>query len=153
MILLALVLQAAAAPPATAQPAVHAPSAAAPTAGATPQRFSILARQCGQRDDRGDIVVCANDTGGNRLPLPDEREPAPGRGANPELSGARALALQSTPCAARLGVCVVGFGPPLGPMVVAAAKALKTAFAKKPDKRGRIAIPLDDAAPAGVVTP
>jgi len=46
----------------------------------------------------------------------------------------------------------VGFGPPIVPMAIAAAKALKSAFAKKPDKRGRIAIPLDDPAPTGTVT-
>lgn len=145
MILLALALQAAAAPTAPAPQA-------APAVAATSQRFSILAKQCGQRDDHGDIVVCANDRGGNRLPLPDERDPDPGRGANPELSTTRALALQDTPCAARQGGCTVGFGPPIVPMAIAAVKALKTAFAKKPDKRGRIAIPLDDPPPTGTVT-
>ena len=143
MILLAFALQAAAA----TQPAT-APQSVATTS----QRFSILAKQCGQPDDKGTIVVCGNGDTGNRLPLPDERDPAPGRGANPELSSVRALELQGTPCAARQGGCTVGFGPPIVPMAIAAAKALKSAFARKPDKRGRIAIPLDDPPPTGTVT-
>jgi hypothetical protein len=144
VILLSLALQAAAA--AAPVPPNDPPATA-------PARFSILAKQCGQPDDKGDIVVCGNGDSGNRLPLPDERAPAPGRGANPEVSGMGALALQSTPCAARLAGCTVGFGPPLVPMAVAAVKALKGAFAKKPDKSGRVAIPLDDPAPVGRVMP
>ena len=120
MILLAFALQAAAATqPATAsQPA------------ATPQRFSILAKQCGQPDDKGTIVVCGNGDTGNRLPLPDERDPVPGRGANPELSSVRALELQGTPCAARQGGCTVGFGPPIVPMAIAAAAPRKSRRAR-----------------------
>lgn len=148
MIPLAFALQAAAA----TQPATAPQPAAAQSTATTPQRFSILAKQCGQPDDKGTIVVCGNGDTGNRLPLPDERDPAPGRGANPELSSVRALELQGTPCAARQGGCTVGFGPPIVPMAIAAAKALKSAFTKKPDKRGRIAIQLDDPPPTGTVT-
>lgn len=135
MILLAIALQATAAQPTAAQSG---------KAAAVPERFSILAKQCGQPDDKGTIVVCGNGDTGNRIPLPDEGEPPAGRGANRDLSAARALALQGTPCAATQKGCTVGFGPPIAPLVGAAAQALQSAFAKKPDKRGRVAIPLDD---------
>ena len=133
MILLALALQAAAggAPP---------PARSAPT---VPQRFSILRPDCRTPTDRDDIVICTRDPMGQRLPLPDERAPPDGRGANPDLSAARALALQATPCAATQRGCTVGFGPPIVPIAKALVGAAKSAFARKPDKRGRIAIPLD----------
>jgi len=122
---------------------------------AVPQRFSILARQCGQPDDKGDIVVCGNGDTGNRLPLPDDAGPVDGRGANRDLSAVRALQLEGTPCAATQRGCTVGFGPPIAPLVGALAGAVKSAFARKPDTRGRVAIPLDDpaTAPAKAVTP
>lgn len=122
---------------------------------ATPQSFSILApAPCGTRDDKGDIVVCANGASSQTLPLPNEKEPPPGQGANHELSAKRALELEGTPCAATQWGCRVGFGPPIVPMAIAAAKAIKSAFAKKPDNRGRVAIPLDDPPPpAGKLLP
>lgn len=131
MILLALLLQTATVP---------ATSASA----APPERFSILTPQCTQRNDKGDIVVCAGAPGNDRLPLPDDRGP-PDHAvpSNPNMTGIGALAATGTPCAARQGGCQVGFGPPLGPIVKAAAGAIKSAFAKKPDKTGRVAIPLD----------
>lgn len=122
-------------------------AAPAPQAAATPERFSILTKQCGQPDDKGDIVVCGNGDSGNRLPLPDERAPPEGSGANRELSAVRALELQGTPCAATQRGCTVGFGPPIAPILGALAGAAKSAFTRKPDKRGRVAIPLDDPPP------
>lgn len=127
MILLALALQAVAAPP----PA------------ATPDHFSILLPDCRTRSDKDDILVCSKGPYGSRLPLPDERAPPDGRGANRDLSAANALALQGTPCAATQKGCTVGFGPPIMPIAKALAGAVKSAFARKPDKRGRVAIPLD----------
>lgn len=147
MILILLALQAASVP--------SPPSQTPPkTQTQTPQSFSILAPSpCGTRDDKGDIVVCANGASSQALPLPGEREPPKGRGANHDLSAARALDLEGTPCAASQWGCTVGFGPPIVPLAVAAAKAVKSAFARKPDKRGRVAIPLDDPPPAGTLLP
>lgn len=134
MILIVLLLQAAtpAAAPATS-------ASAAP-----PARFSILTPQCTQRNDHGDIVVCAGAPGNDRLPLPDDRGP-PDHAvpSNPELTGIGALAAADTPCATVQSGCQVGFGPPLAPIIKGAVGAIKSAFAKKPDKRGRVAIPLD----------
>lgn len=166
MILLALALQAA-----------TAPRDPAPVVPPVPQRFSILTAECASPAPNGDIVVCKRGPDGQRLPLRDERDPAPGRGANPEVSGAQSLALQGTPCAARQGGCQVGvniLGPPVmliraitklvnpaneccegdgatNPMGLArdAVHGVKGMFARKPDKRGRVAIALDEPAPSG----
>lgn len=128
--------------------------AAGPGSAAIPERFSILTPQpCAPQDDkapggttrgeRADIVVCADGKSSQSLPLPDEAGPPVGRGSNRELSAAKVLALEGTPCAARQGGCTVGFGPPIMPVVGALAKAAKSAFARKPDKRGRVPIDLD----------
>ncbi|RZL56438.1 MAG: hypothetical protein EOP65_08305 [Sphingomonas sp.] len=130
MIWLAIALQATAA--ATPAPAPDAP-----------QRWSILTPQpCMPQADKTDIVVCADGTSSQTLPLPDEIGPPPGRGANRDLKATTALALEAPPCAATLRGCTVGFGPPIVPLVGALAKVAKSAFAKKPDKRGRVAIDL-----------
>ncbi|KQM65556.1 hypothetical protein ASE75_04665 [Sphingomonas sp. Leaf17] len=125
----------------------------APATTPAPQSWSILTpTDCPVSTDR-DIVVCAPTPGSpaaERLPLPDERVsdgPAP---TNPNLSARRALDLEGTPCAAMQKGCQVGFGPPIAPIVAGAVGLLKDAFAKKPDKRGRVAIPLDDPAPVVV---
>ena len=133
--------------------------AAAPDSTAVPTRFSILAPQpCAPQDDTpqpekakdesADIVVCADGKSPQSLPLPEEAGPPAGRGANRELSAAKVLALEGTPCAARQGGCTVGFGPPIMPMIGALAKAAKSAFAKKPDKSNRVAIDLSEPTPA-----
>ncbi len=144
--ILALLLQAAAAtttpPPAPISPPV-------------PQRFSILADPCARTSDDGrDIVVCGSTQASSpRLPLPDERGPPDGPVAsNPELSAVRALALESPPCAASQKGCQVGIGPPIMPIARAAVGAVKSMLAKKPDKRGRVPILLDDPDP-GHATP
>ena len=136
MILVALALQAAA----QAQPAT--------SPAAIPQRFSILQPHCEPSGDPDDIIVCSRGPDGQRLPLPDERAPPNGAGANRERTGVGALALQSTPCAATQWGCTVGFGPPIMPIVAGAVSAVKSAFAKHPDKSNRVAIPLDDPAAA-----
>ena len=136
MILLALMLQSSSAVPAPQKQANGG------------QSWSILDPPCGVRDDHGDIVVCADGRNGQSLPLPQEKAPPPGRGANPDLSAKRALELQGTPCAATQGGCQVGFGPPIGLIAGALAKGVRAALAKKPDpgdKSKRVAIPLDDA--------
>lgn len=134
MIWLAIALQAAV--PATSSPAPE-----------QPQRWSILTPQpCAPtdrpHDDKSDIVVCADGKTSQSLPLPDEAGPPPGRGANRDLSPKMALALEAPPCAATQAGCTVGFGPPIAPIVGAIAKVAKSAFAKKPDKRGRVPIDL-----------
>jgi hypothetical protein len=123
-----------------------------------PERFSVLAQPCpvgeqaaAKAGQQGDVVVCADPNNGPRLPLPDERGP-PNHGVpiNPKMDGVGALAAEGTPCAASQKGCTVGFGPPIVPMVAAVAGLVKDAFAKKPDKTGRVAIDLD--APPPVTT-
>ena len=121
-------------------------AAPATTPPAVPQKFSILAPACRHDDPDPDIVVCGSLEDAARLPLPDDRAP-PDHGvpSNRSRTGIGALAATATPCAATQWGCEVGFGPPVMPIVNAAVGLVKSTFAKKPDKRGRIAIPLDDA--------
>ncbi|SEM71429.1 hypothetical protein SAMN05192583_0961 [Sphingomonas gellani] len=120
-----------------------------------PERFSVLTQNCPPAHSDTEVVVCGDGTSGARLPLPDDRgppdHPTP---SNPKIDGAGALAASATPCAATQGGCQVGIGPP-PELINAAIGAIKSAFAKKPDKRGRVAIPLDDtpASSAGRVLP
>ena len=125
---------------------------AAPPVNAAPERFSILvdpSPPCPQaRDEKGDIIVCAVNNQQQRLPLPDDTGPPDGPApSNPYKTGAGALAAEGTPCAISHS-CIVGFGPPIVPMVKGAVDLAKKAFAKKPDKTGRVAIDLSDAPPA-----
>ena len=141
-LLLILALQATAAPTAAPQPA--------PVTD-TPERFSILIpvanESCVRHVDGKDIVVCGNPLPSQTLPYPEEITPDGPVPSNPYKSGAGALAAQSTPCSISRS-CIVGFGPPLVPMIKGAADLAKKAFAKKPDKTGRVAIPLDDTPPS-----
>ncbi|UVO51521.1 hypothetical protein M0208_13795 [Sphingomonas sp. SUN019] len=119
-----------------------------------PQRFSILTpvanEPCRPREKPdGDVIVCADPIPDQQLPYPDEVANGPPRAVNPNLTGAGALAAEGTPCAASQRGCTVGFGPPIAPLVAGAVGLIKDAFAKKPDKTGRVSIPLDDPAPAG----
>lgn len=169
MIGLVLALQVAATP----LPAAQDAPAPVETRTDGSQSWSILS--CPSRAQAGKIVVCGKKDQ-NRF----EGPPA-GRGANREMSGATALALQSTPCAARVGGCQVGFnvlGPPTmlvravqklvnpnadcceageatNPLALVrdAARGVKGAFAGKVDKSNRIPIPLDDPAPTGSIVP
>jgi hypothetical protein len=141
-LLLFLALQAAAAPAATPP---QTPAAD------TPERFSILVpvanEPCVRHVDGKEIVVCGNPLPSQTLPYPEEIPPDGPVPSNPYMSGSGALAAQSTPCPISRS-CVVGFGPPLVPMIKGAADLAKKAFAKKPDKTGRVAIPLDDTPPS-----
>ena len=143
-LLLFLALQTAAAAP------VAVPPSATPAAD-TPQRWSILVpvanEPCVRRADGKDIVVCGNPLPSQALPYPDEVPPDGPVPSNPYQTGSGALAAQGTPCPISRE-CVVGFGPPLVPLIKGAADLAKKAFAKKPDKTGRVAIPLDDTSPA-----
>jgi hypothetical protein len=129
--------------------AAPAPAAAPPAAPATnaPERFSILVpvgdEPCVRRVDGKEIVVCGNPLPSQELPYPDEVVPDGPVPSNPYKTGTGALAAQGTPCPISRS-CVVGFGPPLLPIIKGVANLAKQAFAKKPDKTGRVAIPLDD---------
>jgi len=133
--------------------AAATPAAAPPQTPATntPERFSILIpvanEPCVRHVDGKDIVVCGDPLPSQTLPYPEEITPDGPTPSNPYNSGAGALAAQSTPCSISRS-CVVGFGPPLAPIIKGAADLAKKAFAKKPDKTGRVAIPLDDAPPS-----
>ncbi len=165
MIWLAVLIQVALpAPAAAAEP----PAVPVETRADGSQRWSI--KTCDSEPKPGEVLVCG------RRSQDEYDGPAPGRGANRELSGAKALALQDTPCAARVGGCQVGFnilGPPT--MLVRAIQKLvdpnsdccegadatnplslvrdvvtgvKRGRAPKPDKANRVPIVLDDLPPA-----
>jgi len=133
-------------------PVVSPPSAAANA----PERFSILVpvanepcvrRRDGNSADGKDIVICGDPLPSQQLPYPDEIAPDAPVPSNSYRSGAGALAAQATPCPISR-TCVVGFGPPLAPIINGAVDLAKKAFAKKPDKTGRVPIDLSDAAPS-----
>lgn len=165
MLLLALALQAAAAP--------------------TPERFSILVpvadQPCGRRKPDDDIVVCADALPEQTLPLPQEAvstRPVP---VNPHMTGTGALAAEGTPCAGRVGGCQVGVdmlgmgtalvrgiqklvapnscceepgeatsaGKLIGDVVGGVGRIGK----RKPDKSGRVAIDLSEPVMTGRVAP
>lgn len=144
----------AAQPPAQRAPATPAPTAPAATpvsSAPTEKSWSILTPPDCPTVKDGDktIIVCAPGTQTSaRLPLPDDRgppdHPVP---SNPNLTGIGALSVEGTPCAATQRGCQVGFGPPLAPILAGAVALAKSAFAKKPDKTGRVAIDLTDPAP------
>lgn len=135
---------------------------AAPVAAPPPERWSILVPAPGQDcvperrpGDKDDIVVCGTPDPQASLRLPDP-DSVPSKGpmkSNPYLTGTGALAAMDTPCPISRS-CVVGFGPPLVPMVKGAVDVAKRAFRKRPDKTGRVAIPLDGSgAPTGRIEP
>ena len=136
---LLLLLQAAAAP------------ASPPPAGR--ERIDILAAPCANAsNDGGDVVVCGKpDALAPRLPLarfrgpPDHAVPS-----NPDMSAAVALNGPGvgTECGAYGEGCPVGGGGYAIPALLNGATGLvKRAFAKHPDKAGRVAIPLTDDPP------
>jgi hypothetical protein len=152
--ILPLLLQAAAAAAIPAQPTAPVTRASSAPSG---NSFSILADPCarsGTTPVGNDVVVCGKGADTRRLPLPDEREPTGPTASNPNKTGIGALNASSTPCAASIGGCQVGFGQPL---VAAAVKGLFTAVsdgiadrkvrrARRDTAGQRVAIPLDDPA-------
>jgi hypothetical protein len=133
-----------------------------PVVPPVPERFSILAPSPGaacvperRPGDPDDIVICSRADAQASLRLPDP-DSVPSDGpvkSNPYLTGSGALANMATPCPISRS-CVVGFGPPIVPMIKGAVDVAKRTFAKKPDKTGRVAIPLDDSdAPTGRIEP
>lgn len=111
----------------------------ATSASSAPEKssWSILAG-CPSTQAKGqEIVICRErepDWG------PSDR-PAP---SNPKVDGAGALAAAATPCAASQWGCQTGVMLPIAPVIGALASAIRSAAAPKPDKRGRVAIPLED---------
>lgn len=147
--LLILALQAAPVPP--------APAPAPPPQSAPPQRFSILVpiaeEPCVRQPSDSDVVVCSNPLPSQKLPYPDEVVPDGPTPSNPLKSGTGALAAQATPCPISRN-CVVGVGPPIMPIIKGLVGLAKDTFGKKPDKTGRVPIPLDDNdAPRGQLEP
>ena len=116
-----------------------------------PERFSILVpvgnERCARRPGDSDATVCGNPLPSQTLPYPNEVVPNGPVPSNPYRTGVGALAAESTPCAVAAQGCIVGFGPPILPIVKGAAGLIGSAFRKKPDKTGRVPIPLDDSAP------
>lgn len=141
-------------------------AAAVPATPPVPQKFSILApidsepctparKQAGRQNGAppdDDVVVCGNPLPSQKLPYPDEIPGGP-TPVNPFANGVGALNAEGTPCAAHIGGCQVGVGPPIMPIAKALVGLAKNAFHKKPDKAGRIAIPLDDAPRTGAILP
>ena len=131
---------------------------------ATPQRFSIMVDPCASAsDDKGkDVIVCGHpDAITPRMPLRDDRgppdHPVP---VNPDATGIGALAAESTPCAAHMGGCTVGFGQPIVAKAIELAgyglKGLKDSRARRRDGDRRVAIDLSDTPapiPAGAIMP
>ncbi|MEO5494951.1 MAG: hypothetical protein ABIR08_13105 [Sphingomonas sp.] len=150
MIALLLILQSAA--PAAAPPQPDRWSILTPAPGQT----CVPERRPGEAVGKGDdIVVCGtpDPQASLRLPDPDSVRSKGPMKSNPYLTGTGALANMATPCPISRN-CVVGFGPPIVPMVKGAVDVAKRAFRKKSDKSGRVAIPLDGGdAPTGRLEP
>ncbi len=144
MIALALLLQAAPATPVTRVTA------------APPERFSILISECPPPAGT-DVVVCGTTIeGSQRVPLPNDYIPNRPVPSNPLMNGVGALRAENTVCAAKVGGCQVGVGPPLMPMIAAAARGIGDAIADRREGRARRAdgdrrqpIDLGGTAPAG----
>ncbi|HEX8382746.1 MAG TPA: hypothetical protein VF592_05150 [Sphingomonas sp.] len=115
-----------------------------------PERFSILIPEAcspeawARTEASGDVLVCADPAGSQRLPLPDDALPIGPLASNPHLTGRAALAAEGTPCAALQGGCQVGFGQPvIAAAVGALVDLVKDAARPRPDKSKRVPIPID----------
>lgn len=171
MLLIALALQAA-----TAAPAPTAPTGA-PTGAPTRMSILVpVANERCVRQAGGDIVVCADALPAQSLPLPNEAvsdKPVP---VNRYLTGRGALNAEGAPCAAvqrgcTTGVDMIGGGVALvrgiqkliapgsccenpgeatsgGQLARDVVGGVGRLFRGKPDRSGRVAIPLDDTPPA-----
>lgn len=158
--------------------------AAVPSA-ASQDRFSILvpveSEPCTRRRAADEIVVCADPLPDQALPLPAEAVSPRPMPVNRAMTGAGALAAQSSPCASLTGGCQVGVdlmgmgtalirgvqklvapgsccedpgeGTSAGRLIADVGKGAGKLFRRKADKGKRIAIPLDDPVPTGRVLP
>lgn len=133
--------------------ALQAAPAAAGRPPPPPERFSILVDPCASsRSVTDDVVVCGRpETLAPRLPLPQFRGPRARAGpSNPEMRAS--VALDGPGIGAECGAygenCPgIANGQALPALLGGAVDLVKDAFRKKPDKRGRVPIPLDDPAP------
>ncbi|WP_375381923.1 hypothetical protein [uncultured Sphingomonas sp.] len=137
--------------------AATASAAAPPTPPAAGgEKIDILAKPCANAsNDGGDVVVCGRpETLAPRLPLPQFRGvPDHAVPSNPDMSAAVALDGPGigTECGAYGEGCPIGGGGYAIPALLGGASNLvKKAFAKHPDKTGRVAIPLEDDPPVDV---
>jgi len=171
-----------------AQVATSAP--VAPSSAPTKPGWSILdpvgTEPCKPRDGTrakpDDIIVCGNPLPSQTLPYPNEVVLDRPKPSNPDMSGSRALTLESgAPCATRQKGCTTGvdlFGGATQ-MVRLLQNAISPGscceepgesrnfmklgkdmahgiggvFRKKPDKSGRVAISLEDEARPSVILP
>lgn len=127
---------------------------------APPAKFSILYDPCAAAHGK-DVVVCGKDSAtSERLPLPDDAPPTPNY-VKPDSGDYRDNdGGGGSSCAAQMGGCQVGFGPPIVPMIAAAVKAVgdarkehRWAKARARDGARRQPINLDASAPAGRLEP
>ena len=142
--------------------AATAPATPPASPAADSGKIDILTRPCANAsNDGGDVVVCGRSEDlAPRLPLaryrgvPDHAVPS-----NPDMSAAVALNGPGigTECGAYGEGCPIGGGGYAIPALLNGASGLvKKAFAKHPDKAGRVAIPMTDdppVDPAGKVLP
>lgn len=174
-----LILAAQAAEPAPAPPAATKFSILQPVGTEPCIKRGKDGKPIGQPDD---IVVCGKPLPLQKLPYPNEvvlDEPKP---SNPFLTGTGAMAVEaSTPCGSVQRGCTTGvdfFGggtqvvrlvqkivapgsccerpgeaSDIGMLAGDIAHGVKRAFAKKPDKSKRVAIPMDDPPPKSVILP
>ena len=77
-----------------------------------PRQHSILApvatQPCTRRGPADEVVVCADPLPDQTLPLPSEATATGAVPVNRDMTGAGALAAQSSPCATRVGGCQTG---------------------------------------------
>jgi hypothetical protein len=131
-----------------------ASAAAPPVVPPVPQRFSILVDPCASKrsvtDD--DVVVCGQpDKLAPRLAMPRFRGPPDhATPSNPALSAAVALngSDGSAECGAYGESCpLIANGQAMTALIGGVRDLVSDAFRKKPDKRGRVPIPLDEPVP------
>lgn len=170
MMILALLLQ-------TAAPA---PAVAAGDGGRFSILVPVADQPCARRAE-DEILVCADALPSQALPLPMAAVSPRAGPVNRDLTGTGALAASATPCAARVGGCQVGvdtFGmgtaavrlvqklvapgscceapgeaTSAGMLVRDMAHGVGGLFRGKPDKSGRVAIPLGAIDTTGRVLP
>jgi hypothetical protein len=99
----------------------------------------------GRTEDKNDIVICSRlvPLPSQKLPYPNEIVPDHAMPSNPNMTGAGALQAVNPPCSG----CDEDSNSIVAPMLSGAVDLAKRAFAKKPDKKGRVAIDLSDTPP------
>lgn len=168
MLILALLLQAAAAPP---SPPATSHSILAPVAG----------QPCTRRQAGDEVVVCADPLPAQALPLPGEAVPTRPVAVNRDRTGMGALNAEDSPCATLVGGCQAGLdvfgmgtalvrgvqkliapgsccereGEATNPIMLIGdmVNGLGRSAGRKADRTRRVAIDLDEPVLAGRVRP